>query len=344
MPDDKKIIEPIAADFDNVAKSIVAVATKIPSNNRGLSVKNALALATPRQGVLDLGVEVERIVGGVEMGVLENGLPYLTQRGLAEMSGASRKTIFDITQEWEEAQRTGVFPRGRMAFFHEYLSKAGFDEPQLYIEIMKDSSPHYAYPDVVCMAIIEYLAFEAQVTNEKALASFRNLARFGLQSFIYEALGYSLPDKWKYHHDRISLVQNAAPDGYFIMFNEVSGMIIDLINANLPVNDKTIPDISVGRCWGDHWTAHDFDAAYGARIEYEHNYPSYYPQSAKNPLPAKAYPNAALPEFRRWFRHEYLTTRFPKYILTKAHLLGGQEQAKQIGNLYNPTAIEDQRG
>lgn len=231
-----------------------------------------------------------------------------------------------------------------MTFFRDYLAKAGFDEPQLYIEIMKDSSPHYAYPDVVCMAVIEYFAFEAQRTNETAVTSFRNLARFGLQSFIYEALGYSLPDKWKYHHDRISLVQNAAPDGYFIIFNEVSGMIVDLITADLPVNDKTIPDISVGRCWGDHWNVNDFDAAYGARIEYDHNYPPYYPQSARNPLPAKAYPNAALPEFRRWFRHEYLTTRFPKYILTKAHLLGGQEHAKVIGALYQPPAIEDKRG
>lgn len=306
-------------------------------------MRNSVAVATPRQGVLDLGVEVERVVGGVEMGVLENGLPYLTQRGLAEMSGASRKTIFDITQEWEEAQQTGVFPRGRMTFFRDCLSKAGFDEAQLYIEIVKDSSPHYAYPDVVCTAVIEYYAFEAQVKNERALTSFRNLARFGLQHFIYEALGYSLPDKWKYHHDRISLVQNAAPDGYFIIFNEVSGLIVDLITADLPVNDKTIPDISVGRCWGDHWNSRGFDTEYGLRIAYEHNYPPYYPQSAKNPLPAKAYPNAALPEFRRWFRHEYLTTRFPRYILTKAHLLGGQEQAKRLGNLYKPPQIKGSR-
>ncbi len=333
-----KDIEPIDANFDDVARKMVA--TSFGNKNKDLQVKNSIALAAPKQGVLDLGVEVERIVAGVEMGVLENGLPYLTQRGLAEMSGASRKAIFDVTQEWAEAQQTGIFPRGRMTFFRDYLSKAGFDESQLYIEIMKDSSPHYAYPDVVCMAIIEYYTFEAQVKNETALTSFRNLARFGMQQFIYEALGYSLPDKWKYHHDRISLVQNAAPDGYFIIFNEVSGLIVDLITADLPVNDKTIPDISVGRCWGDHWNGNGFDVTYGPRIEYDHNYPSYYPQSAKNPLPAKAYPNAALPEFRRWFRHDYLTTRFPKYILTKAHLLGGQEQAKQIGNLYQPKQLE----
>ncbi len=35
--------------------------------------------ATPRQGVLDLGVEVERVVAGVEMGVLENGIPVPRQ-------------------------------------------------------------------------------------------------------------------------------------------------------------------------------------------------------------------------------------------------------------------------
>lgn len=341
MPDDKKIIEPINAAFDDVARKMMSPATILSKGNNSLVAKNAILPATPKQGVLDLGVEVERVVGGVEMGVLENGLPYLTQRGLAEMSGAARKTIQELSQDWEEAQASGVFPKGRMTFFRDYLSKAGFDEPKLYMEITKDSSPHYAYPDVVCMAAIEYFAFEAQIKNDTAIANFRNLARFGLQTFIYEALGYSLPDKWKYHHDRISLVQGAAPDGYFIIFNEVSGMIVDLINADLPVNDKTIPDISVGRCWSDHWKANGLNSAYGDRIEYKHNYPSYYPQSASNPQPAKAYPNTALPEFRRWFRHDYLTTRFPKYILTKAHLLGGQEAAKQIGNLYRPKAIED---
>lgn len=343
MPDDKKMIEPINAAFDDVARRMVTPATSLSSENSNLPTGSALTPATPRQGVLDIGVEVERVVAGVEMGVLENGVSYLTQRGLAEMSGAARSTIQELTQEWQDSQGTGVFASKRMTWFREYLVERGYDEPQLFIEIRKDGSAHYAYPDMVCMAVIEYFAFEAQRTNPTALANFRNLARFGLQTFIYEALGYSPPDKWKYHHDRISLVQSAAPDGYFIIFNEVSGMIIDLINADLPVNDKTIPDISVGRCWGDHWTGSGFDAIYGARIQYDHNYPPYYPQSAKNPLPAKAYPNAALPEFRRWFRHEYLTTRFPKYILTKAHLLGGQQQAKQIGALYQPKSIEDQR-
>lgn len=302
-----------------------------------------MTAAIPKQGVLDLGIEVERVVAGVEMGVLENGVPYLTQRGLADMSGAARSTIQELTQEWQEAQRTGVFSSRRMIWFKDYLGEKGFSEPSLFIEIRKDGSPHYAYPDLVCMAFIEYFAFEAQRTNERAISNFRNLARFGIQSFIYNALGYAPPDRWKYHHDRISLLQGAAPDGHFIIFNEVSGMIVDLINAQLTVNDKTIPDISVGRSWSEHWTREGFDQKFGERTKYEHNFPSYYPQAASNPQTPWAYPNEALAEFRRWFRHEYLVTRFPRYILTKAHLVGGQEKANQIGNLYKPQMIDDGR-
>ena len=295
-----------------------------------MAPKSPQSPATPKQGVLDLGVEVERVVGGVEMGVLENGIPYLTQRGLSEMSGAARSTIQELSQEWEEAQRSGVFPRGRMTFFRDHLSRNGFDEPRLFMEIVKDSSPHYAYPDVVCTAIIEYFAFEAQRTNQTAIKSFRSLATFGLQTFIYKALGYSRPDKWKYHHDRASILQASAPEGHFIIFNEVSGMVIDLINAELVVNDKTLPDISVGRCWSDHWSSMNLMVQFGDRQKYEHNYPSYYPQAASNPQQPWAYPDEALAEFRRWFRHEYLVTKFPRYILTKAHLLGGQNKRSKL--------------
>lgn len=48
---------------------------------------------------LDLGIEVEKTVEGLEMGVLQNGMPYLTQKGLADVTGAARATIFEITQE-----------------------------------------------------------------------------------------------------------------------------------------------------------------------------------------------------------------------------------------------------
>lgn len=295
--------------------------------------------APSQQLVLDIGVEVERNVNGVEMGVLENGIPFLTQTGLAGIAGVARSVIFDISQDWEEQYSTDVIPAGRMAFISERLAENGYNEPKLFIQTIKDGAPHNAYPDIVCMAIIEYYAFEAKNKSEKAIDSYRRLATYGLQSFIYKALGYTPPDKYKYYHDRVSILHGSVPDGYFSIFNEVGGMIVDLIEADLTVNDKTIPDISVGKCWGDHWRALELEEKFGERVPYSHNYPSYYPQAASNPQRASAYPDEALPEFRRWFRHEYLTTKFPKYILTKANLLGGQAAAKKIGNIYQPKAL-----
>lgn len=296
--------------------------------------------ATPSQMKLDLGVEVESDVEGVEMGVLENGMAYLTQRGLAAMSGAARSTIQEISKEWEDNYGTGMEPPGRVRWFSDYLRDAGYDVPTLYMETERNGTPHYAYSDIVCMAFIEYYAFEAQRKNETAMANYRRLARYGLNKFIYDALGYKPTDKWAFFNDRVSLLNDATPEGHFIVFKEVTGMIVDLIRAGLPISDKTIPDISVGQVWGKHWTDNSFSSRFGERCGYSHNYPSYYPQAKSNPQQAWAYPEDALPEFRRWFRNIYLPTKYPTYILKKASVLsGGRDQAEQIANLYQPKQI-----
>lgn len=341
MPDDKKTIEPIAADFDAVARAMVTPATPLSSKSKVLSTVSSQTPAPPLQLKLDLGIEVERVVGGIEMGVLENGIPYLTQRGLAEMTGAARSTIQELTLEWQEAQASRVWPRGRMQFFRDYLTKNGFDEPRLYIEITKDGSPHYAYPDMVCMVMVEYFAFEAQRTNETALTNFRNLARYGLQKFIYDALGYVPEDPWKLFNARVSLLKDSVPLGYFSVFKESTGLVVDLINAGLPVNQHTIPDGSVGGTWGRYWTACNLAAKHGERVEYPHYYPAEFPQSASNPQKAWAYPNPAWADFQHWFRTVYLPTKYPVYILKKGNLLpGGVADARQLAAMYEPKAIE----
>ena len=65
---------------------------------------------------------------------------------------------------------------------------------------------------------------------------------------IYEALT-TPSDKWKYHHDRVSLLKDSAPAGYFTIFQEITGLIVDLITADLA---HTIADISVGQHWGKY--------------------------------------------------------------------------------------------
>lgn len=304
-------------------------------------MENGSQVATYKQFSLDLGVEVQRDVNGIEMGVLENGIPFLTQRGLALATGAHRRAIQDITQEWEEHFDDEILVKDRISFIKQYLFDRGYTERKLYIETTKDGSQHYAYPDIVCMAILEYYAFETRSPNKEATDNYRRFAAYGLQRFIYDSLNYTPGDKWAYHHERVSLLANTAPEGYFIVFNEITGLIVDLITADLTVNHKTIPDISVGQMWAKHWKASGLSAAYGDRIPCEHNYPPRYPQSLSNPQEANAYPNSALAEFRRWFKNDYLATKFPPYILKKAHLLhGGQEEALKIGNMYSPKALK----
>ncbi|WP_202964532.1 hypothetical protein [Inquilinus limosus] len=315
-------------------------ATYSGNNINNLSGKAPPQPATPKQLVLDIGIQIQKDVNGIEMGVLENGIPYLTQNGLAKLAGTARSVIYDIAQEWAEHFEDQVLGKDRFAFLRECLSRNGYNEPQLYIETKRDGQVHYAYPDIVCMAVLEYYAFEAKTKSTAAIDSYRRLAAYGLQKFIYDALNYVPGDKWKYFHDRVSILKDSAPDGCFIIFNEITGMIADLITANLPVNDKTIPDISVGQGWGDYWNTNDLEAKYGPRRKFDHNYPEYYPQAASNPQKPWAYPDAALPDFRAWFRHVYLPTRYPKYILTKAHLLGGQQKAKEIAGMYQPLQIE----
>lgn len=345
MPDDKKMIEPIDAGFDEVTKAMVSPAGVLSSTTKDLSAISAQTPASQIPLPLDLGIEVEKVIGGVEMGVLQNGIPYLTQTGLANISGAARSTVFEITQEWESAMTGGVIsPRSRIAFFHDYLTKNGYSDPRLFIEISKNGSPYYAYPDVVCMAFLEYFAFEAQKTNDTAVKNYRQFARFGFQEFVYQALDYTPADKWQFFNARVSLLKDSVPAGYFSMFKESAGLTVDLINAGLTVNDHTIPDGSVGGTWGRYWTAENLEAKYGPRIKYNHYYPPEFPQSASNPQTANAYPNEAWPEFQRWFREIYLPTKYPAYILKKADLLpGGASEARQLAAMYEPKAIEDKR-
>ena len=256
------------------------------------------------------------------------------------MAGVSRRVIFDITREWQEKIDEPVIGKGRNDFLKEYLFTNGFHESSLYLHIEKNGSPHFAYPELVCTAILEYYAFETQNPNDEAIANYRSSARYGLENFICDALQYAPPDKWRYFNDRVSILKDNAPSGHFTVFNETTGLVVDLIHADLSVNDHTLPDISVGSAWGKFWTENELEKEFGPRIKYEHNYPSYYPQAESNPQRPWAYPDAALPVFRRWFRGEYLLTKFPRYILGKAKLLpGGTLEAEQIAALFDEKVL-----
>lgn len=284
----------------------------------------------------------ESEVDGIGMGVLTNGVPYLTQAGLARACGIEPKNIRNIESNWKEEQTK---PRGR--FIAEALESSGYrHEEALSFRVKIDNGNTFlAYPDLVCMAFLEYYAFEAR--NPDAIRNYRTLSRIGLRAYIYKQVGYSpesnLLLSWKFFHDRVSLVSNQVPDGYFCVFNEIAGMIVDLISNGMIVNDTVIPDISVGKSWSSFWKTEELSEKFGFPIQYKHNYPDYYRQAASNPQTPKAYPNGALGIFRRWFNEIYLKEKFPRYILTKmAALPNGRDDVEKLIQIFNsPDLIQE---
>lgn len=278
--------------------------------------KNPPQSITPTQYKFDLKIDVEREVDGVGMGVLSDGSPFLNIRGLAIMCGVDSSMITRITAEWIT---TPLKPREQK--IRELVKAQGADDNIAFHAIPKGGIIHHAIPSAVCMAILEYYAFEAKTSNEKAAQSYRVLARKGFNDFIYAQVGYNPNGEasvaWKQFHDRVSLAYDSVPDGYFSIFKEISSILVTMMKEGANLGQKFIPDISVGIHWGKYWMAESLDIIHGERIKYDHNYPDYFPQALSNPQPAYCYPDDALGEFRKWVREQYLPLKLPVYLNEK---------------------------
>ena len=281
---------------------------------------------TPPQLKLDLEIAAEKEIDGIGMGVLSDGTPFLTLRGLARMCGVDIATIVRITAAWQEAPL-----KPREAKIKELVLAQGADDSIVFIAIFKNGVIHHAVPAAVCMAVLEYYAFEAKGEYGQAAKSYRTLARKGFNDFIYAQVGYNptgAPDvAWKQFHDRVSLSYHTVPDGYFSVFKEIADLLVTMIREGASLGSTFIPDISVGLHWGKHWRSENLDVVYGERIKYDHNYPAYFPQALSNPQPAYCYPDDALAEFRQWVRVQYLPGKLPNYLNDKVKQ--GQITAKK---------------
>ena len=257
----------------------------------------------------------QRDIDGVQMGVLSDGTAYLTARGLARMCGTPHSVLSRLISGWSDEQ---FKPRGRR--INDTLISQGYVGKPLALRAMHNGVEVLAFPDVVCMAILEYYAFDAgSDSNAVALTNYRLLARSSFRSFIYTQVGHdpssSVPNVWRQFHDRVSLTYNAVPAGYFGIFKEMADMVVTLGQAGIHINAGFVPDISVGQSWSAHWRKNNFDHTFSPRIKFEHNYPDYFPQAASNPQEPWCYPETSLGEFRRWLREEYIGEgKFAKYI------------------------------
>lgn len=246
-------------------------------------------------------------VDGIEMGVLDNGTPFLTLRGLANVCGIDHAPLLRLANNWGDEVAK---PRGQkiLALLHSQGHPGDF----LYFRTLgKNGEQINAFPDDVCMAILEYYAFEAErYCTDSARRHYRLLARKSFRDFIYKQCGYdpatAVPALWQPFHDRVSLLHNTVPAGYFGVFHATQDLFVTLGQNGIHSDKSFLPDISVGIAWAIHWKRIKGDEQFGVRVRYDHNYPASYPQSESNPQEPWAYPEMALGEFSRWFRENYI--------------------------------------
>ncbi|CCB65235.1 conserved protein of unknown function [Hyphomicrobium sp. MC1] len=250
------------------------------------------------------------------MGVLSDGTPYLNQRSLAALCGVENAHIGYISSQWNEQQL-----KPRIQRIKQILSKIGVTLPSAHFEVPHKGIMHFCYPADVCLAVLEYYAFDAgKNCQEQARDNYRLLAGTKLRDLIYSQVGYDPTgrkkfDKW---HERIALNYQSAPAGFFHVFNEAHTVIYELIMAGAEIGERFVVDISIGTHWSKHWAEHGLEERYGNRGKYPHRYPESHPQALSNPQESWCYPLEALGHYRSWLQDEYFAQgKFANYISGK---------------------------
>ena len=106
---------------------------------------------SPLQGSLDLRIDRQKEIQGIGMGVLSDGTPFLTQRGLARLCGVQNAHIGTMGSEWNESP---VKPR--IATIRDMLARRGVFLDTPYIQVMDGERVIYAYPDSFVPAVHSY--------------------------------------------------------------------------------------------------------------------------------------------------------------------------------------------
>jgi len=307
----KSTINNVLKSANTTPKEIIYNASKISV----LAANSSRKEINSAQGVLDLEIEKDTEIEGIGMGVLSDGTPYLNQRGLAALCGVRNAHIGTISSQWAEIDQ-----KPRIESIKSTLSKTGFTTKSAHIEILHKGVKHFCYPSDVCLAVLEYYAFDAGVNCQaKARDNYRVLAGSKLRDLIYIQVGYNptgaYQNRFENWHQRIELNYHSAPKGYFHVFNEAHTIIYELIQAGADIDEKFVVDISIGQHWSKYWTSKNLEQQYGARCKYPHHYPDSHPQSKSNPHVSWCYPLSSLGAYREWLQEHYIEGgKFKNYL------------------------------
>ena len=164
-------------------------------------------------------------------------------------------------------------------------------------------------------------------------------ARFAVlvSQWVYEWMSGAGREEraWRVFTDRLDLVSDQVPAGYFCIFRETADIYASMIRAGINPGLRILLDISVGQHWSKYWIKEGLEARYGARARYHHHFPPYWAQSLSNPQTPYCYPEEALGAFKRWLREVYVPLKMPVYLSNQARQgkLTHQEATKAIAAL-----------
>lgn len=137
---------------------------------------------------------------------------------------------------------------------------------------------------------------------------------------------------WKIFNDRLDLISDQVPLGYFCIFRETADLYASFIRGGINPGTRILLDISVGQAWSKHWKKEALADRFGPAAKYDHFYPDYYRQSLSNPQTPLCYPEDALGAFKRWLREVYVPLKLPLY-------LKGQVGQGKVGHVEATAAI-----
>lgn len=289
----------------------------MPLEIKHLAPRNPQKSVGGNQPELPLEIVKERdFEGGLGMGVLSDGTPYLNQRGLALLCGVQNAHIGTISRGWND---TNLTPR--VERIKAILADAGVNASVDHYEFTVKGTTHFAYPGDVCLAVLEYYAFDAGANvSVTARENYRKLAGSKLRDLVYSQVGYDPTganrfDKW---HERVSINFQSAPRGFFHVFNEAHTVIYELIMAGAEIDEHFVVDISIGQHWSKYWDENGLEDIHGQRTKYPHRYPDSHPQAKSNPQESWCYPLSVLGDYRMWLQDHYINGgKFKGYLAKK---------------------------
>ncbi|EIO4061401.1 hypothetical protein AB8J12_004282, partial [Vibrio vulnificus] len=118
----------------------------IPSNQMNMN------LVPVKEGEID----------GINMGVLSDGTPFLSSRGVARLVGQAPSSIITLVTNWEEEKYK---PRG--AKIAQILKEQGVSDDKIHVEVVLNGVKTHAVDDATCLAILEYYAFDSTSKNQE---------------------------------------------------------------------------------------------------------------------------------------------------------------------------------